>query len=327
MLRLISIFPARRVFAFLSAIATLYLAGFQLAGAVIVEGSFGEKQMVSTDGIAISPKTWDVFVSDRPQSHILNYTSSGSYVEVWGNIPFFKVQTTIIAPTAIAFGQTGKIYILSPSNCNVWKGTTTGVHEGTYGAGGTGNGTFQDPTGVAVDDRNNVYVTDRKFGTVTKFFDNAKFAAKWVVPNLPAPGVPSGPSRGLEDIQAQVVDNQNGPRITYLYVVDGADGCVRKYDTSGNLLLTIGSKGTGPGQLDHPTGVALDANGFIYVADPGNARIVEYSASGAYVNRFDGFSKAGYSLYQPYKLAISRRDGSIYTITERWGIVSRFRLY
>lgn len=51
------------------------------------------------------------------------------------------------------------------------------------------------------------------------------------------------------------------------------------FNTEGEFLLKFGSNGEGNGQFNAPTGVAVDVNGNIIVADWGNSRIqVSFSA-------------------------------------------------
>lgn len=45
------------------------------------------------------------------------------------------------------------------------------------------------------------------------------------------------------------------------------------FNTEGEFLLKFGSNGEGNGQFNAPTGVSVDANGNIIVADWGNSRI------------------------------------------------------
>lgn len=59
----------------------------------------------------------------------------------------------------------------------------------------------------------------------------------------------------------------------YLYSVDTANNSVKKFDASGNLLLTYGTLGAGDGQFNQPQGIAADSKGYIYVVDTGNQRI------------------------------------------------------
>jgi len=47
-----------------------------------------------------------------------------------------------------------------------------------------------------------------------------------------------------------------------------------------NVLKTIGSPGSGHGQLDDPRGVVVDTKGNLYVADSGNNRIQKFPRAG-----------------------------------------------
>ena len=49
--------------------------------------------------------------------------------------------------------------------------------------------------------------------------------------------------------------------------------CPQVYSADGEFLFKFGSHGEGNGQFNAPTGVAVDANGNIIVADWGNSRI------------------------------------------------------
>lgn len=65
---------------------------------------------------------------------------------------------------------------------------------------------------------------------------------------------------------------------------------VRKYSSSGVLLLTIGWYGTGDNNLSgtaalfyFPTTLSIDNNGNIFVTDTGNAKVKKYSSTGSWI--------------------------------------------
>jgi predicted membrane-bound mannosyltransferase/sugar lactone lactonase YvrE len=81
--------------------------------------------------------------------------------------------------------------------------------------------------------------------------------------------------------------------------------------------LVIGGSGTAQGQMNTPSGVAVDADGNIYVADTNNNRITKYDKDGKFVAVAGGFSQAGgASLNQPWSLAVGP-DGSVY-VADTW---------
>src|SRR5690606_37124573 len=61
----------------------------------------------------------------------------------------------------------------------------------------------------------------------------------------------------------------------------GANARVLKFDRTGKLLLTIGSKkGTGEGEFDQPHALAMDSRGRLFVADRSNNRLLIYDQQG-----------------------------------------------
>ncbi len=54
--------------------------------------------------------------------------------------------------------------------------------------------------------------------------------------------------------------------------------------------MTFGSSGSGDGQLNRPTGVAVDSDGIIYVADWGNDRLQVFDADGRFITGMTGYA-------------------------------------
>ena len=71
-------------------------------------------------------------------------------------------------------------------------------------------------------------------------------------------------------------------------------------------MRTIGTQGSGPGQMLDPSGIALDGAGNIYVADSGNDRIVRFTGGGNYLG---AITQAGRGLRG---VAVTPDGGRIY---------------
>ena len=64
-----------------------------------------------------------------------------------------------------------------------------------------------------------------------------------------------------------------------LVVADTGNDRVQLLDLDGNYIDAVGASGTGPDQFDHPWGVAVDADGRIYVTDHDNHLVKTFTSS------------------------------------------------
>jgi len=69
-------------------------------------------------------------------------------------------------------------------------------------------------------------------------------------------------------------------RIGRLYAHDQKDHQLRAYDAAGKFVTKIGRRGSGPGEYQGVVGIAIVADSFVAVHDPGNARITLFEPSG-----------------------------------------------
>ncbi len=74
-----------------------------------------------------------------------------------------------------------------------------------------------------------------------------------------------------------------------VYVAEGGNHRVQKFDGEGKFLMALGSQGNQPGQFQEPWGVAVDRQGNIYVADTWNHRIQKFTANGEFVQQWGSF--------------------------------------
>ena len=72
----------------------------------------------------------------------------------------------------------------------------------------------------------------------------------------------------------------------------------------------------GDGQLNQPTGAAVDAQGNVYVADALNHRIAVFDSKGAFVRAIGSKGSGDGQFYEPHAVAIDA-DGSIY-VADTW---------
>ena len=149
----------------------------------------------------------NVYVADTNNHRIKKFTSTGTYVTMWGsqgtaNGLFFE-------PYGVAVDGQGNVYVADTRNHRIQKFTPSGVFLAKWGTGGTGNGQFNCPAGVAVDGRGNVYVTDMNNHRIQQFTSSGTFVAKW--DSLDSYGLkyPYGVAVGGPGRKVYVADNWN----------------------------------------------------------------------------------------------------------------------
>ena len=71
-----------------------------------------------------------------------------------------------------------------------------------------------------------------------------------------------------------------------VFVADRSNHHVAVFSQDGELIRTIGSHGTGPGQFSGPTGVAISPDEGLYVSDQSNHRIQVLTPQGVYISEF-----------------------------------------
>ncbi len=61
-----------------------------------------------------------------------------------------------------------------------------------------------------------------------------------------------------------------------VWVVDQAPSWIKRFTAQGVFIEKFGGTGSGDGLFDRAEDVAIDANGYFYVTDPGNDRIQKF---------------------------------------------------
>ena len=73
-----------------------------------------------------------------------------------------------------------------------------------------------------------------------------------------------------------------------IYIADWRNDRIQKFDANGNVLMNVGSTGSGEGEFKRPTGVAVDKDGIIYVADWDNDRVQVLDSNGLFISFITG---------------------------------------
>ena len=84
-----------------------------------------------------------------------------------------------------------------------------------------------------------------------------------------------------------------------ILVSDGYhNACIHKFDPAGKLLKSWGTAGTGPGEFNLPHNICCDPDGWIYVADRENSRVQVFDQTGRFEAQIN-------NMHRPSGLAIT----------------------
>jgi DNA-binding beta-propeller fold protein YncE len=145
--------------------------------------------------------------------------------------------------------------------------------------------------------------------------------------------VPGGTIEGFGfPLGGVAVENSTGD----LYVVDGKEAVVDKYDASGTLISHFGEPcpeapaPCGDGQFGQSffvgaSGIAVDqTTGDVYVTDNVNNRVEKFNSAGTYLSQFDGSATPAGNFSTPTSVAVDPTDGSVYVVDAGNGVVDKF---
>jgi DNA-binding beta-propeller fold protein YncE len=150
-------------------------------------------------------------------------------------------------PTDVTWGPDGSIFVADGyGNSRVAKFSREGNLVKQWGERGTGQGDFNTPHSIVIDEKNTLYVADRANSRIQTFDTDGNFKQEWRMPTAP-----------------WSICITPGPR-QIMYV--GSVGRVYKMDTDGKILGVMGKFGRVPGTFDWVHGIACPDEHTVYAA-------------------------------------------------------------
>jgi sugar lactone lactonase YvrE len=250
----------------------------------------GTNQFNSPYDIAFSSGGTAVYVADYSNNRVVYLTYAGG-VLTW-------VKTRGVPAKAVCTDSSGNVYIVYVAGstsyvCKMDATLTNITHNVVVSLDGNSYGIATDNTYL--------YITNPSAGTILKLrssdLGSVATQAGW------------GPVYGIEYLGGHLYLTQSDGRVyrgspttlvttatligttgsaVYGIATDGtnlfiasADNQIRKISTSGTLLDTFGSYGSGAEQLNTPRGITVDSSGDVWVADTGNNRLQRFDLTTA----------------------------------------------
>jgi DNA-binding beta-propeller fold protein YncE len=217
--------------------------------------------------------------------------------------PYKTVESWAKMPEGRTWGSTSAVDI-DPDGKSIWVAERCGANSCAdsalpavlkFDASGKlvksfGAGMFVFPHGIHVDREGNVWVTDAQ-GREGKGHQVFKFSPEGkVLLTLGKAGV-TGDGPDTFNQPSDVLVAPSGD----IFVADGhgaeSNARIVKFDKTGKFIKAWGKKGSGPGELDTPHGLAMDSKGRLFVADRNNNRIQIFDQDGKLLDEWKQFSR------------------------------------
>ena len=191
---------------------------------------FGIKQtsLSLPSGIAVDPSSGNVYVADTANNRIQVFSNDGTYISNWGKYNEVSRNGTLKFPQRIALDEQGNVYVADTANNRIQVFSNDGTYISNWGKYGTGNGSFNQPSGIAVDPSSgNVYVADTANNRIQVFSNDGTYISNW--------GKYGRGNGSLNSPQDIALDEQGN-----VYVADTANNRIQVFSNDGTYISNWG---------------------------------------------------------------------------------------
>jgi DNA-binding beta-propeller fold protein YncE len=131
-----------------------------------------------------------------------------------------------------------------------------------------------------------------------------------------------GDEEGRLKLPAQLVCDDNG----FIYVVDYGKSMITVFAKSGLPYKSFGGRGAVNGSFNVPRGIAIDKSGRIYVSDSLNHRVQVFANDGSWLYTFGGKGSEPGQFIGPSGLSIDRANDCLYVADRNNGRIQVFKI-
>src|SRR5262249_51536959 len=235
-------------------------------------------------GIAVDDKLNVIVADGGHNNRIRRITRMGVVETIAGSAEGFldgpASSAMFNTPSGIALTRKGEIIVADTSNNRIRRIARDGMVSTVAGTGERGRldgpgdrASFDGPIGVAVDRLGNIFIADSYNDCIRKITTGGEVST---LAGQGAPGYNDG------DRDSALFDTPTGLSVDIdgnLFVADTGNNAIRKISAAGDVsTLAGGGRGSqdGPGQearFNHPVGIALTHDRFLFLADESSGRI------------------------------------------------------
>jgi predicted membrane-bound mannosyltransferase/sugar lactone lactonase YvrE len=263
-----------------------------LTSDLVVGGPGSEVQFNSPRGMAFGPDG-SFYVTDSRNHRIQHFGADGKLINAWGSFADSKVNNdpasapggTFNEPWGVAVGPDGSVYVSDTWNGRVQKFDANGKFIKMWGTFGQSDPTnpnlLYGPRGISADKNGHVYVADTGNKRIMVYDAEGNQLAQ-----IGSEGFDVGQFSEPVDV---TVDAQGN-----VYVTDTWNQRVQVFAPSADGLIFTPSlqwpiNGWKTQSLDNKPYIAVSPNGHVFVTDPEGYRVIEFTATGEFVQLWGSY--------------------------------------
>jgi sugar lactone lactonase YvrE len=263
-----------------------------LAADQIIDTSAVNPPMNAPRSLAFA-KDGTFYVVDSRNDRVLHFDASGALINQWGtpsgndpNNPNPSAPpSTFNEPWGVAVGLDGSVYIADTWNYRIQKFSANGDFIKMWSTFGPGSSqdTFYGPRGLAVDPQGRLYVMDTGNKRVVIFDADGNYLTEFGSAGLDA---------GQFDEPVGIAIDSSG----VLYIADTWNQRIQTFTpslSSAGLQFTplnqwdvVGWNGE---SVDNKPFIAVDNNGHVFITDPEDYRVIEYTTDGQLIQTWGDY--------------------------------------
>ncbi|CAF4760564.1 unnamed protein product [Rotaria sp. Silwood1] len=249
--------------------ATWNKTGITVAGNANTTAGSDAASLNSPVGIFLD-NNYTLYIADRDNHRIVKYAVNATTgVVVAGNGTPGNSPSQLRSPKGVAVDQMGAIIVADGGNFRIQRFPFGSTVATTIALNSSAN-LLGDMRDLHIDVNNNIYVTDSDYSRVVKFYPNNGIGVI-LAGN-------SGAGSAADQLQGSYGNFIDGNDT--LYVADSGNHRVQMWPagaTNGTTIAGItNTPGSGLLRLKSPMQVIVDNNGYYFIADSGNNRIVKW---------------------------------------------------
>lgn len=264
-------------------------------------GAGGELVFREPMGIAVDRQGF-VYVADSRNRRVVKLSGDGKFVLQFGE--HGTGPGRFEKPMDVAVSSSGVVYVADFDLDKVQAFSPEGKHLNDWGDPGVADGRFRGASGLALDASGYVYVTDF-YNNRVQVFDPKGSWLRTIGRKGRGAGELNYPTGLAFDLAGNLI------------VADAYNHRLQTFSPEGKALGVIGSRWKrlfgSSGALRVPSGVAVDAQGSLHVADSAHKRIVLMDRDGSYRGDWTVTGDANPVVYSPTRIAATP-DGKVLAV-------------